>query len=101
MFVFAHQFELNNSIHVRTIKRIPLFVLQNKKKFSMSDDFKYNPIHTVSAPNLNKNLAYTTHGDYIHEPDNQIFEQKEHFNQITFRPLTVEFNSYILTAQTK
>lgn len=56
----------------------------------MTDDTKYNPIHTVQAPNLNKNLAYSTHNEFMHEPfDNSIFDQKEHFNQITFRPLTV------------
>lgn len=56
----------------------------------MTDDMKYNPIHTVAAPNLNKNIAYNTHNDFINEPDNQLYEQKEHFNQITFRPLTVQ-----------
>ncbi|XP_031616717.1 uncharacterized protein LOC116336745 [Contarinia nasturtii] len=63
----------------------------NKKKISLTDDTKYNPIHTVPAPNLHKNLAYSTQTEYIHEPvDNQIFEQKDpQFNQITFRPLTV------------
>lgn len=48
----------------------------------------------MPAPNLNKNLAYSTHAEYIPDPlsnsmDNQIFEQKDHFNQIAFRPLTV------------
>lgn len=67
-----------------------MFFFQNKKKFSFTDETKFNPIHTVPAPNLNKNFAYATHGEFIQEPfDNQIFDQKEHFNQITFRPLNV------------
>lgn len=70
------------------------FHSKNKKKITLTDESKYNPIHTVPAPNLNKNLAYSTHAEFIPDPishmmDNQIFEQKDHFNQITFRPLTV------------
>lgn len=56
---------------------------------SLTDESKYNPIHTIPAPNLNKNLAYTTHTEYIHEPmDNQLLE-KDQFNNYPYRPLNV------------
>lgn len=64
----------------------------------MTDDIKYNPIHTVPAPNLNKNIGFNTHNDFINEPENQLFEQKEHFNQITFRPLTVDEITLLLNS---
>lgn len=56
---------------------------------SLTDDTKYNPIHTIPAPNLNKNLAYTTNMKYVQEPfDNQLSE-KDQFNQYPYRPLNV------------
>lgn len=59
---------------------------------SLTDESKFNPIHTIPAPNLNKNLAYSTNTEYVHEPYdmNQIFD-KDHFAQYTYRPLNVSF----------
>lgn len=56
---------------------------------SLTDDTKYNPMHTIPAPNLNKNLAYATNMKYVQEPlDNQISE-KDQYNHYPYRPLSV------------
>lgn len=52
-------------------------------------------MHTIPAPNLNKNLAYTTNMKYVQEPlDNQLAE-KDQFNQYPYRPLNVSSKLFI------
>lgn len=61
-------------------------------KVSLTDDTKYNPIHTIPAPNLNKNLAYSTHTEYVHEPiDNNHLLEKDQY-PYPYRPFNVSFN---------